>query len=52
MNSNERDIDILEHINKYCDEIINTQAFFGNSFEVFKANSIYRNAISMCLLLQ
>jgi uncharacterized protein with HEPN domain len=50
MNSNERNIDILEHIREYCDEIFETQAYFGNSFEVFKANTIYRNAVAMCIL--
>jgi len=50
MNTNERNIDILEHIIKYCNEIFNTQAYFGNSFEVFEANSIYKNAVAMCIL--
>jgi uncharacterized protein with HEPN domain len=50
MNSKERNIDILEHIIKYCDEVFETQAYFGNSYEVFKANSIYRNAVAMCIL--
>ncbi len=50
MNSNERNIDILEHIIKYCNEIINTQSHFGKSFEVFKTNSIYLNAVAMCIL--
>jgi len=50
MNNNARNIDILEHIVKYCDEIFETIKYFGNSFETFKSNSIYRNAISMCVL--
>lgn len=50
MNSNERNMDILEHIIKYCDEIFETQAYFGNSFELFKANNIYRNAVALCIL--
>ncbi len=50
MNNKERNIDILEHIVKYCDEIINTQSHFGKSFEVFKNNSIYINAVAMCIL--
>lgn len=50
MNSKVRDINIIEHIINYCDEIFNTQAFFSNSFEVFKTNSIYRNAVAMCIL--
>ena len=50
MDSNERNIDILEHIIKYCNEIFKTQAYFGNLSETFKANSIYRNAVAMCIL--
>ena len=50
MNSNERNIDILEHIVKYCDEIFDTQSHFGKSFDVFRANSIYKNAVAMCIL--
>ena len=50
MDSKERNIDILEHIIKYCTEIFKTQAYFGNSSEAFKANSIYRNAVAMCIL--
>lgn len=50
MNSDKKNKDVLEHIVKYCNEIIETQAYFGNSFEVFKANSIYRNAVAMCVI--
>lgn len=49
MNSNERNIDILGHIIKYCDEISDTQEYFGNSFEIFKTNTIYRNTVAMCI---
>lgn len=48
--SSERNIDILKHIVDYCNEISHTQTYFGNSFEVFKSNSIYRNAVAMCIL--
>lgn len=50
MNSNEKNIDILEHMIKYCDEIFETQSYFGDSFEVFKTNFIYRNSVAMCIL--
>ncbi|WP_018305464.1 HepT-like ribonuclease domain-containing protein [Desulfitobacterium hafniense] len=50
MSNRERNIDILERITGYCLEVKNTQSYFGNSFEVFSTNSIYRNAISLCLL--
>lgn len=50
MNSKERNVSILEYIIKYCKEIFDTQTYFSNSFEVFKANSIYRNSVAMCIL--
>lgn len=50
MNKQDRDIDILRHIVKYCNDIAATQAFFGASFETFRDNAIYRNAIAMCIL--
>lgn len=50
MNSKERNIDILEHIIKYCNEIFDTQSHFGKSFDVFKSNSIYKNAVAMSIL--
>ena len=50
MDNKEKDIDILEHIIKYCNEILDTQSYFGNSYEIFKVNPIYRNAVAMCLL--
>ena len=50
MNSNERDIDTLEHILKYCNEIFDAQEYFGNTFEIFETNSIYKNAVAMCIL--
>ncbi|MEL1133789.1 hypothetical protein AAC978_01275 [Desulfitobacterium sp. THU1] len=50
MSNKERNIDILERISKFCSEVENTQSYFGNSFEVFSKNSIYQNAIALCLL--
>lgn len=50
MSNKTRNIDILKKIIGYCNEIAETEAYFGNSFEVFKANSIYRNAVAMCIL--
>ena len=40
MDSNERNIDLLEHIIKYCNEIFETQSYFGNSFEFLKIPDI------------
>ncbi|SHN88598.1 HepT-like ribonuclease domain-containing protein [Desulfitobacterium chlororespirans] len=50
MSNKERNIDILERIIGYCSEVKHTQSFFEDSFEEFSTNSIYRNAISLCLL--
>lgn len=50
MDNNERNAEILRRIIKYCNEIFHTQEYFGNSFEVFSANSIYRNAVALCIL--
>lgn len=50
MNNSERNIDVLEHIMKYCNEISLTHERFGNSVGLFHKDFIYRNAISMCIL--
>lgn len=50
MNNKKRNTDILKRIVKYCDEIFETQKHFDNSYDSFKENFIYRNAISMCIL--
>ena len=39
-----RDLEIIRHIRRYCDEIEETIAFFGDDKEIFFANAIYRNA--------
>lgn len=47
---NNRDINILEHIIKYCDEILMTIDSFSNDYEEFSNNSIYQNATALCVL--
>jgi len=47
---NDRDKNILERIIKYCDEINQTIIAFDDTLETLKTNSIYRNAVSMCVL--
>ena len=47
---NNRDIDILERIIRYCGEIKEAQDRFGDTLEVLKSDSIYRNAVAMCIL--
>jgi uncharacterized protein with HEPN domain len=46
----ERDPDILRHIVSYCEQIEDTIARFGNDFEAFRTDTIYRNAAALCVL--
>jgi uncharacterized protein with HEPN domain len=45
-----RDLTILKKIIGYCDEITDANNQFGNTLENLKASSVYRNAVSMCVL--
>lgn len=45
-----RDKDVLKNIIKYCEEIEHTMQIMGNDFSDFDNNSIYQNAIALCLL--
>ena len=47
---NNRNIDILERIIRYCEEIKEAQDRFGDSPEALKSDSLYRNAVAMCIL--
>ena len=47
---NNRNIDVLEHMVRYCDEIKETQAHFGDSLESLQSSAIYRNAVAMCII--
>ena len=49
MNDN-RNIEILRKIIKYCAEIDEANKEFGNSIEILKAKSTYKNAVAMCIL--
>jgi uncharacterized protein with HEPN domain len=50
MSPSARDIFILERIIYYCNEIDETKSYFGNSKDDLLASSIYKNALSMCVL--
>jgi len=50
MSSNQRNIDILEHIIKYCNQIDEAKERFGCTFEKFEHDNVYHNAVSMCVL--
>ena len=46
----DRNIRILEHIIDYCDQIEETIQRFGNSYDIFSSDAIYRNAAALCVL--
>lgn len=46
---NNRNIGILMHILDYCKEINHTMDTFGRDYEIFAANSIYQNAVALCV---
>ena len=50
MNANARDRSVLEHIISYCDEIENAVRRFGDSYEAFQKDTLYRHACAMCIL--
>ena len=43
----DRDIEIIRHIRRYCDEVSLAQVRFGGDREAFMADPVYRNAVSM-----
>ena len=45
-----RDHSILEHIVSYCEQIEATIDRFGDSYDVFSDDPIYRNAAALCIL--
>ena len=46
----DRDANILEHIVSYCEQIELTVERFGDSYDTFQADAIYRNAAALCIL--
>ncbi len=46
----DRNMNILMHIRDYCMEIDYTMNAFGRDYETFVANSIYQNAVALCVL--
>ena len=50
MQSSERDLSILEKMLRYIDQIHAAQTTFGQEYEILKVNSVYQNAVAMCLL--
>ena len=50
MSNNERDLLIIKKIQKYCTEADQAISHFGDSLDVLKAKSVYKNAVAMCIL--
>ena len=50
MELSSRDLTIIQKMLGYCREIEEAHESFGKSFEVFQNNSVYRNAVSLCLM--
>ncbi len=46
----DRNADVLRHIVYYCDEINSTMKRFGNNYEIFSKDSVYQNAVALCVL--
>ena len=44
------DLQRLEHIRDYCDEIQRTIARYGKSFEIFDSDPDYQRSVSFCIL--
>lgn len=45
-----RDLEIIEKISRYCAEIDEAHKAFHKSYDVFVSNSVYRNAVCLCLM--
>ena len=47
---NKGDLQRIQHINTYCEEIKDFVKRFGNDFNTFTKDRAYFNAVSMCVL--
>ena len=50
MTHQNRDIQILGKISRYCSDIQFTHAEYRHDYDTFCSNPTYRNAIALCLL--
>ena len=46
----DRNADILRHIVSYCDDISSTVSRFGENYNIFLHDSVYKNATALCVL--
>lgn len=45
-----RDVEVIRKIRRYCVEINEAHTEYNKSYVNFASNSVYRNAICLCLL--
>ena len=50
MKPENKDQNCLAHIYGYCQEIYKTTQRFGEEQEIFLTDSVYRNAVALCVL--
>ena len=50
MNRDERDLDQLHVILRYCNRLEEAVARFGNSFETFETDTVYQDSCSLCII--
>ena len=50
MSEAERDLSILAHIIRYCDQIDEAIHRMGDDEQVFASDMLYQNAVALCLL--
>ena len=50
MPTDERDLSIIQKMYKYCLEIDDAHKKFGKSYEAFKNDTVYKNAVSLCIM--
>ena len=50
MSGNSRNLSILRHILSYCGQIEEAVARFGANKTLFETDSVYHNAVSLCIL--
>ena len=49
MNPN-RDLNIIEKMDRYCQQMDEAHTLFQHSYENFRVNSVYKNAVCLCLM--
>ena len=50
MKGRQRNIDILDKVVSYCNQIDEVNQHCGNSHEALETDSVYKNAVAMCIL--